>query len=269
VLLMTAFRRKGAEAVCRVLGGDLSLVDEIQRRHAQVAGTPEEAFLLASSGGNQGSSTQVALPQLPYTLGQLQQMQAAADALVATKAGIQQCAVVLHEFPMGKFTQYIDLKGQELQLNEKQLSLSEKQLSLGEKQFGLRQKEDEHGLRMDAARGELEERAAKRRRFDTSDAGVTFASILQELASSSQDARGFQQKAKQMKLALEVYKKVKDQLLPGSYKPRQYEQDAGAAIAEFIQQKVQASNEAGNDLRIYFTSNTTGTGGDTGHMYDD
>ena len=36
------FRRKGAESVCRMLGGDLTLVDEIQRRHAQVAGTAEE-----------------------------------------------------------------------------------------------------------------------------------------------------------------------------------------------------------------------------------
>ena len=41
------FRRNGAESVCRMLGGDLALVDEIQRRHAEVAGTAEEDFLLA------------------------------------------------------------------------------------------------------------------------------------------------------------------------------------------------------------------------------
>ena len=46
------FRRKGAETVCRMLGGDLTLVDEIQRRHAQVAGTAEEEFLLADVQGN-------------------------------------------------------------------------------------------------------------------------------------------------------------------------------------------------------------------------
>ena len=51
-----AFRRKGAESVCRMLGGDLSLVDEIQRKHAQVAGTAEEEFLLADAQG--GGSTQ-------------------------------------------------------------------------------------------------------------------------------------------------------------------------------------------------------------------
>ena len=49
------FRRKGAESVCRMLGGDLALVDEIQRRHTQVASTAEEEFLLA---GTQGGSTQ-------------------------------------------------------------------------------------------------------------------------------------------------------------------------------------------------------------------
>ena len=52
-----AFRRKGAESVCRMLGGDLSLVDEIQRRHAQVAGTAEEEFLLANA--QCGSTQQV------------------------------------------------------------------------------------------------------------------------------------------------------------------------------------------------------------------
>ena len=51
-----AFRRKGAESVCRMLGGDLSLVDETQRRHAQVAGTAEEEFLLADAQG--GDSAQ-------------------------------------------------------------------------------------------------------------------------------------------------------------------------------------------------------------------
>lgn len=86
------FKRTGAESVCRILGGNLTLVVEIQRRHAQVAGTVEEQFLLA---GNQGNTSQVALPELPYTIEQLQQMQAAAAAIVASKEGIQQCAVVL------------------------------------------------------------------------------------------------------------------------------------------------------------------------------
>lgn len=58
--------------MCRMLGGDLGLVDEIQRRHTQVVGTAEVGFLLAST---QGNNAQVALPELPYTLEQLQQLQ--------------------------------------------------------------------------------------------------------------------------------------------------------------------------------------------------
>ena len=54
-----SFKRKEAETVCRMLGGDLTLVDEIQRRHAQVSGTAEEEFALAkapSSSGQQAVS---------------------------------------------------------------------------------------------------------------------------------------------------------------------------------------------------------------------
>ena len=72
-----------------------------------MAGTAEEEFLLA---GNQGNGNQVALPELAYSLDQLQHMQAAAAAIVASKEGVQQCSVVLHEFPMVKYT-HIELRG--------------------------------------------------------------------------------------------------------------------------------------------------------------
>ena len=149
-----AFRRKGAESVCRMLGGDLSLVDEIQRRHAQVAGTAEESFLLTSTQG----ATQTAVQGLPYTLEQLQQMQAAAEAIVASKDALQQSSVVLHEFPISKYSQYIDLRGKEVHLKEKDLDIDCRR-------FGLRQQEDEHGLRMDRERAELQDRSAKRMRL--------------------------------------------------------------------------------------------------------
>ena len=42
-----------AETICRILGGDLTLVDEIQRRHTQVAGTAEEGVFLADVQGPQ------------------------------------------------------------------------------------------------------------------------------------------------------------------------------------------------------------------------
>ena len=39
------FRRAAAETLCRLLRGDLTLVDEIQQRHADVQGTDLETFL--------------------------------------------------------------------------------------------------------------------------------------------------------------------------------------------------------------------------------
>jgi len=196
-----SFRRRGAESVCRILGGDLSLVDEIQRRHAQVAGTAEQEFLLADS---QGNGNQVALPELPYSMEQLHQMQAAAAAIVASKDGVQQCAVVLHEFPMAKYTQYIQLKGEEMVLKGQEFDIDSKR-------FGLRQKEDEHSLRMDRERAELKDRSAKRRRFDAgTDDGITFRSLLAKAAEGVSDARGFEEKARQLSLGLEVYRAFKE-----------------------------------------------------------
>ena len=36
--------RKGAESVCRMLDGGLTLMDKIQHRHAQEAGTAEQFY---------------------------------------------------------------------------------------------------------------------------------------------------------------------------------------------------------------------------------
>ena len=246
------FRRKGAETVCRMLGGDLTLVDEIQRRHAQVAGTAEQEFLLADS---QGNGTQVALPELPYNMEQLQRMQAAAAAIVASKEGIQQCAVVLHEFPMEKYSMYIELKGKEMLLNEQQ--------------FGLKQKQDEHGLRMDRERAELEDRSAKRRRYDAStDDGITFRSLLAKAAEGSRDAKAFEDKARQMSLGLEVYKAFK-QHVTGNHKPLQYNTEAADAIAKFIADSVAvgSNNAVAKDLRSYFSA-VPRQPVDTGDLYD-
>ena len=136
-------------------------------QHVLHASVLQEQFLLA---GNSSSNTQVALPELPYTMEQLQQMQAAAAAIVASKADIQQCTVVLNEFPLAKYTQYIELKGQEMQLKEKDFDIDSRR-------FGLKQKEDEHSLRKDRERAELEDHSAKRRRFNAStDDGITFKS---------------------------------------------------------------------------------------------
>lgn len=39
-----SFMRKGAESVCCMLDGGLTLMDKIQRRHAQEAGTAEQFY---------------------------------------------------------------------------------------------------------------------------------------------------------------------------------------------------------------------------------
>lgn len=44
------FRRQGAVTLCRAFGGDLSLVDEIERRHSNIVGTETQARLLAGTG---------------------------------------------------------------------------------------------------------------------------------------------------------------------------------------------------------------------------
>ena len=247
----TEFRRKGAESVCRMLGGDLTLVDEIQQRHAQVSGTAEEEFLLAGT-------VKKSVQEMPYTLEQLQQMQVAAAGIAASKAEIQQCAIVLHEFPMAKYAQYIELKTQEFELRSKDFGLSEKC-------FGLKQKQDEHGLRMDRERAELEDRSAKRQRYnaDTED-GMTFKTLLAKAAEGAKDAKSFEDQARQLSLGLEVYKAFKQQIR-GNHRPLQYSTEAADAIASFIKDFVHsnARNE-GKDMRSYYQPASL----DTGDLYD-
>lgn len=44
------FRTQSAVTLCRALGGDLTLVDEVMQRHAEVSGTDEQAALLEGTG---------------------------------------------------------------------------------------------------------------------------------------------------------------------------------------------------------------------------
>ena len=43
----TSFRRDSAAAICRLVGGDVSLIPEIEARHATMDGSATEGFLLA------------------------------------------------------------------------------------------------------------------------------------------------------------------------------------------------------------------------------
>ena len=181
-------------------------------------------------------------------------MQATAAAIVASKEGIQQCSVVLHEFPMAKYTQYIDMRGQEMVLKEKDFDIDNQR-------FGLRQKEDEHSRRMDRERAELENRSAKRRRF------AAFRSLLAKAAKGLTDAKGFEEKARQLSLRLEVYEAFKEQIT-GNHKPLHYNTEAADAIAKFITESIAAhSKGTTKDLRTYFNA-VPRADVDTGDLYD-
>jgi hypothetical protein len=44
------FRKEGAATLCRALGGDLTLIDEIKARHGEIAGGEEQGILLEGTG---------------------------------------------------------------------------------------------------------------------------------------------------------------------------------------------------------------------------
>lgn len=51
----TAFRRSSAAMVCRMLGGDLSIIAEIEHRHVHLAASSERAFLSGTSDQHSAS----------------------------------------------------------------------------------------------------------------------------------------------------------------------------------------------------------------------
>lgn len=121
---------------------------------------------------------------------------------------------------------------------------------------------------MDKERAELEDRSAKRRRFNAStDHGITFRSLLAKAAEGVSDVKGFEEKARQMKLGLEVYKAFKEQIA-GNHWPLHYNTDAADAIAKFIKESGAAnSKDTAKDLRSYFNAVPTANV-DTGDLYD-
>ena len=146
--------------------------------------------------------------------------------------------------------------------------MNKEQLEIDNQRFGLRQKENEHSLRMDRDRAELEDRSAKRRRLNAStDDGITFRSLLAKAAEGVSDAKGFEEKARQMSLGLEVYKAFKEQVM-GNHRPLHYNTDAADAIAKFITESVAADSKGtAKDLRSYFDA-VPRANVNTGDLYD-
>ena len=121
---------------------------------------------------------------------------------------------------------------------------------------------------MDRERAEWEDHSAKRRRFNSStDDGITFRSLLAMAAEGVGDAKGFEEKARQLSLGLEVYKAFKEEII-GNHRPLQYNTEAADAIAKFIADSIAAgSKNAGRDLHNYFDAVPTADV-DTGDLYD-
>lgn len=150
-----------------MLGNDLSLVDEIQRRHAQVAGTAKGSFLWQANRGTIFGW----LCLMPYVLKQLQKMLNAIRFEAATEDAGSSCsscckqsrhsAVLcgaaqvphgqIHPVPSGA---------------EGTGDGAEVEFDIDNKRFELKQK-DKHSLRMDRERAELKDHSAKRCRFSS------------------------------------------------------------------------------------------------------
>ena len=67
-------------------------------------------------------------------------------------------------------------------------------------------------------------------RFNAStDDGITFTSLLAKAAKGVSDAKGFEEKARQMSLGLEVYKAFQEQMT-GNHRPLHYSTEAADPI---------------------------------------
>ena len=123
------------------------------------------------------------------------------------------------------------------------MQLEQEDLDKHNQRFGSKQNEDEHSLRIDRERAELEDCSAKRRCFNAStDDGITFRNLLAKDAEGASDAKGFEEKAREMSLGLEVHKASKEQIT-SNHRPLQFNTEAADAIAKFITESVAASSK--------------------------
>ena len=135
------------------------------------------------------------------------------------------------------------------------MQLEQEDLGKDNQHCGSRQKEDEHSLRIDRDRAELKDHSAKRHCFNTdTDNGITLRNLLAKDTEGASDAKGFEVKARQVCLGLEVHNAFKEQITD-NHRPLQFNTEAAGAIANFITESVAASSKrAAKDLRSYFNA---------------
>lgn len=90
---------------------------------------------------------------------------------------------------------------------------------------------------------------------------------MAKAAEGVSDAKGFEEKARQMSLGLEVYNAFKEQIT-GNHKPLHYNTDASDAIAKSITKSVAANSKGtAKDLHSYFNAMPRADV-NTGDLYD-
>lgn len=155
------FRAAEADVLVRYLGGDPTLVGEVRdiRRAQEQLPADHPARMFGEAVEDEG---------------RLENLLETGQKLVALHPDIRETVTLLGQVDVGKFNVYLELrckeigiKRQEVDIMREGVELEERQLGVKEKRFALAQREDEHGVRMDRERGDMTDRDAKRRRYDS------------------------------------------------------------------------------------------------------
>lgn len=260
------FRAAEADVLVRYLGGDLSLIQDVKDIHQAQQQMPAEHP--ARMFGEHVDEVREKLGGLTETREELSSMVDTAEKLIAMKPELQETSGLLKTFPFQEFGTYLSMRCKEIEIKQQEISikqqevglkqqdcvLDERQLGTKQKRFELTQKEDEHSIRMKRDHGDLDDRSAKRRRYDSdTENGVTITGIVKDMAASAKDPRAFLDTANRIGVYFKVWEKFARDLIPGSYKPRVYKADAADTISATIAQWVadaQPKEQAG--IKKYF-----------------
>lgn len=231
------FRAAEADVLVRYLGGDLTLIGEVQgiseAQRQLPADHPARIF------GEHVEAT--------AGYGDPRTMLATAEKLVAIRPELKETSGLLREFPFQQYGTYLEMRGREMEMKERECALDERQLVTKRKRFELTQEEDQH-----AATANL----AKQSRYEaTTRDGVTITAILAELSKSVRNSQHFIKKAEELGVRLRAYNSFPEALVPGSRAPRRYRNDAAQDIGEAIKRWVADAQPGATDgIRKYFTA---------------
>ena len=227
------FRAAEADVLVRYLGGDLTLIGEVQGiREAQrqlPADHPARIF------GEHVETAEGLTAQL-----------ATSEKLVAILPALKETSGLLHEFPFQKYVTYLELRTREVDIKERDCDADERQLGNKRKLFELTKEEQDHAATA----------TAKQRRYETgSQDGVTITAILAQLAKSVRNSRDFIKQAEDLGVRLRAYNSFPEALVPGSRAPRRYKSDAVQDIGDAIKRWVASAQPGPADgIRKYFTA---------------